>query len=65
MLSKVLPLVVAMAVLAPLRVEAQVSQYGQCGGVGYTGSTECGAGMECNAINSCEFSMKIYVFDKI
>ena len=50
MLSLALPLVAVAAVLAPVR--AQVSIYGQCGGTGYTGQTQCGSGLVCSSINA-------------
>lgn len=50
MLSVALPLVALAAVLAPVR--AQVSQYGQCGGTGWSGSTQCAAGLTCSSINA-------------
>ena len=50
MLSFTLPVVALAAVLAPVR--AQVQEYGQCGGTGYTGSTQCVAGMACSSINA-------------
>ncbi|MCJ1332339.1 hypothetical protein MMC10_009031 [Thelotrema lepadinum] len=50
MLSLALPLVAIAAVLAPVR--AQVSIYGQCGGTGWTGQTQCGSGLACSSINA-------------
>ena len=50
MLSLALPLVAIAAVLAPVR--AQVAQYGQCGGIGYSGSTQCAGGLTCSSINA-------------
>ncbi|KAF8648176.1 hypothetical protein AX16_006372 [Volvariella volvacea WC 439] len=41
---------ISLALIAPLAV-ATVPVFGQCGGVGYTGNTECDAGLICARIN--------------
>ena len=32
-----------------------VAEYGQCGGIGYTGSTVCAGGFTCHVINACKY----------
>jgi len=51
MLSTIIPLVAIAAILAPVRVEAQQSQYAQCGGTGWSGGTVCSAGLTCSTVN--------------
>ncbi|KAG9105206.1 hypothetical protein FRC07_009503, partial [Ceratobasidium sp. 392] len=41
----------AVVALVP-QVVLGVAVYGQCGGIGYTGSTVCDAGSTCTVINS-------------
>ncbi|KAF8205727.1 cellobiohydrolaseII [Mycena galopus ATCC 62051] len=41
--------------IAVLPTAAQVSVYGQCGGIGYTGSTTCAAGSTC-VVNNAYYS---------
>ncbi|KII92481.1 glycoside hydrolase family 5 protein [Plicaturopsis crispa FD-325 SS-3] len=44
------------AAIALARVaQAQVSIYGQCGGIGYTGATACASGLTCVEINAYYF----------
>lgn len=31
-----------------------VAQWGQCGGIGYTGATACASGFTCHVVNPCE-----------
>ncbi|KAI4154578.1 MAG: hypothetical protein LQ340_001587 [Diploschistes diacapsis] len=50
MLSFAIPFVALVAVLAPVR--AQVPEYGQCGGIGYSGSTPCASGTVCSSVNA-------------
>ncbi|KAK0630371.1 hypothetical protein B0T17DRAFT_653825 [Bombardia bombarda] len=45
-------LLVFFAVAAPALVAADVALYGQCGGVGYTGSTACTTKAVCTSYNS-------------
>ena len=33
-----------------------VAQWGQCGGIGYSGSTTCASPYTCHVLNSCEYS---------
>ena len=33
-----------------------VAQWGQCGGIGYTGSTTCASPYTCHVLNPCEYS---------
>ena len=48
--SLALPLVAIAAVLAPVRAQQPV--YAQCGGTGWSGSTQCVAGAACSSINA-------------
>ncbi|KAG9056685.1 hypothetical protein FS842_009922 [Serendipita sp. 407] len=38
-----------------------VSEWGQCGGQTYTGSTTCDSGLTCVYSNPCEFSSQFFV----
>lgn len=40
---------------APTSGAGTVAQWGQCGGIGYSGPTACVAPYTCNKINDCEF----------
>jgi endo-1,4-beta-xylanase len=43
---------VLLAISAPMLVSAQQSLWGQCGGIGYTGPTNCVAGAVCTTQNA-------------
>jgi|GEM_PF-4451218 len=49
-MKKMLSLLVLVILSAP--VFAQVPEYGQCGGIGYTGPTECVSGFTCTVANA-------------
>jgi hypothetical protein len=34
-----------------------VTEWGQCGGIGYSGSTACNSGLTCVVINDCMYSI--------
>ncbi|KAI5120061.1 hypothetical protein M0805_007811 [Coniferiporia weirii] len=41
----------ATATAAPTSGAGTVAEYGQCGGIGWTGATACVAGLTCNVVN--------------
>ena len=43
---------VALAAALSVPAQAQVAEWGQCGGIGYTGSTVCASGFTCTEINA-------------
>lgn len=40
---------------APTGGAETVAQWGQCGGIGYSGPTACAAGFTCHAVNDCKY----------
>ena len=52
MFWKVLPVLALAVVLAPICIEAQQSEWGQCGGISYDGQISCRSGWVCSTINA-------------
>ena len=45
---------------APPTTGGTVAQWGQCGGIGYTGATACASPFTCHVLNDCKLSRSLF-----
>lgn len=53
----------AVALAATIGSAAAVAEWGQCGGINYTGSKTCDSGLNCVIINDCEHAFILWFQD--